>query len=201
MHKHNILILTFLWSLLISLLVNFVDSIAESDAIGFFYFPSILLSVLFSWDLHSPSQLSIVSSFVIYTLFYWLILLIIYAVIIEAYLFFRHEHHLDDLVHLFEYDGLSDHDQEVDNKISRFILDLEKNRRKHWVLQNYDDMDLTLDPQSFYTNLAKDNKHKKLIEKVLNKLSKKLQKKLGRERAEQIINQLHEKRFHVNNNE
>ena len=119
----------------------------RSDALGFFYFPAILLSVIFSGGSHSPSAAAGWSSFVAYTLLYWGVFLIVYALLWQYYLLRKASPHLDSANNALKLARLQNLESpNFDNCLQAFGLaveEVENSRRRHLLLKNVDSLNLS----------------------------------------------------------
>ena len=194
MHIRNIILTTLVWAVIISAAFTFFPQLARFDVLGLFYFPSILLSVIFSGGDHSPSALSSWSSFLIYTLFYWAILLIVYASLLEIYLRSKVLHHLEDAKrHMTSGEPSSNLTLE---KIGFAIREVETNRRKHFLLKNMDNIDLTLAPNVIAAHAISGDKEVGPIKNLLKHLEAKLLPEVGSEKVTKLMAKLHQDADH-----
>lgn len=142
MHKRNITLTALVLAAIITCAFVFFQGPNHSNVIGILYFPAILLSVIFSGG-HSPSAVAGWSSFIIYTLFYWVVFLVVYVLLLEIYLLRQILHHLDDAKHNLISEQ-ADSKMALE-KIGHAIAELETRRRKHFLLQPID-LDLSEAP-------------------------------------------------------
>jgi hypothetical protein len=144
MHKRNTAVVALALAVPITIGVTMWSSLHRSDFVEIIYFPAIILSVLFSGRSHSPGAVAEWSSFIVYTLLYLVIFLILYALLLEFYLLRR------GLANLHEFDAkerLEDSpSQSTLEEIGRAIHDVESTRRKHWLLDNTTSIDLSESP-------------------------------------------------------
>jgi hypothetical protein len=145
MHKRNTVLIALAYAAVITLVVSLWTSVHRSDAVGIVYFPAIMLSILFSGGSRSIGAVSEWSSFVVYTLFYLIVFLVVYVLLLEAYLLRR------GFVHLQPPSGgegqaTESNSQTRLDQLGRAIHDVESKRRKHWLLDDTKSIDLTEAP-------------------------------------------------------
>jgi hypothetical protein len=138
MHKRNITIIALVLAAVITGAFAIPGYLNHSGALGLFYFPYVLLSVLVasitSNNGHSPSAGVGWSCFVVYTIMYWGIFLAVYALLLELYLLRQvcRLRHLDDAAQCLASEKPDS--KMALGKIGEAIKELETRRRKHNVL-------------------------------------------------------------------
>jgi hypothetical protein len=144
MHKRNTALIALLLAVPITLIVTLWSSAHRSDAVGIFYFPALLLSVILSGRTREIGPVAEWSSFIAYTLAYVLIALIVYALLLEFYLLRRG---LAQLHQAYDTERTEDSTPQSNlEDLGRAIHDVESRRRKHWLLDDTKSIDLTESP-------------------------------------------------------
>lgn len=144
MHKRNTALIALLLAVPITLTMTLWDSAHRSDSLGLFYFPAILLSVVLSGGTREIGPVAEWSSFIAYTLVYVVVALAIYALLLEFYLLRRGIAQLRGA-----YDVERAEDSEPQAKLTdlgRAIREVESRRRKHWLLDDTNSIDLSESP-------------------------------------------------------
>lgn len=177
MHKRNITITALVWAAIITLAFLCFPRLYHG-IIGWLYFPTIVLAVaishFFGGNPHSPSNTVGWSSFAVYTIFYWIVFLIVYVILLEIYLLRRVLRHLEDAKQILASDK-PDSKKSLE-RIGQAIAELEARRRKHFLLKKLDLPDL---PKSQYHLLAAHAIAKEGKSRPVKALLKKLQSKVA----------------------
>lgn len=146
MHKRNILLMSLVLAALLAGTVLLFPDLNRFSVFGILYFPSLLLSVFISGN-QAPSVTSGWFSFVMLTLVYWVLILMIYALFIEMRLLRQVVHHLEDEpgagVQLASEESNTDRTLQ---KIGKALQDAVSLRRKRWLLSNLESLDLSEAP-------------------------------------------------------
>jgi len=150
-HKRNLFLTAMAWGAIVTgVLVLFPD--LRHTIVGTLHLPALALAVILAHyltgdGLHPPEVIGW-SSFVAYTLCYWIVVLIFYVMGLEFYLLHKVLHHLDDAQqHLIPvdkgggiggavFDGTDP--QKALDKIGLALQELEGKRRHHWLLKQDD---------------------------------------------------------------
>jgi hypothetical protein len=185
MHKRNTVLIALLLAAPITIAITLWH---RSDAVGVFYFPAIVLSVIFSGKSHSPGAIAEWSSFIVYTLLYLVIFLVIYALLLESYLLRQ------GLAHLQE---ISDKEPSADSspqarleELGSAIRDVETKRRTHWLLANTDSIDLSEPPDLLGARALDAAALRGPAKGIMKELTSKLIKQRGAAAAEAEIQRL-----------
>jgi hypothetical protein len=188
MHKRNTALIALLFAVPITLIVTLWSSAHRSDAVGIFYFPALLLSVIFSGRTREIGPIAEWSSFIVYTLVYVVIALIIYALLLESYLLRRGFAQLHRA-----YDTQRAEDSAPQSKmedLGRAIHDVESRRRKHWLLDNTKSIDLSEPPELLAARALRTDKPDGPAKGILKKLKGRMVKHRGVAEAEAEITKL-----------
>jgi hypothetical protein len=188
MHTRNIALTTLAWAILLSLLLTLFPDLTHFDALGIFYFPAILLSVIFSSGEHLPSVMAGWSAFLIYTLFYWAVLLIGYAFYLEFRILHNAWHLLENTAQQLASDN-PDHKLALE-KFGQALREIERNRRTHIVLKNMDGLDLNAQPQRLAAHAGSKFLHLRPVKGLFKHLETQLIQEVGAEQAGKIIAEL-----------
>jgi hypothetical protein len=188
MHKRNIALTTLAWALLISLLVTLFPGLTHFDTLGLFYFPAIFLSIVFSGGAHSPSLFAGWSSFLVYTLFYWALLLIGYVLLLEFMLLRQVLHHVESCAQ--QLCSATPDSKLALEKLGLALAEVETKRRKHFLLQNLDLPDLGVSPHLLAARALSTLAGVRPVTGLMKHLRKQLGKNVGAEQAAEIIAQL-----------
>jgi hypothetical protein len=141
MHKTNALIIAVVLTAIIGSALTFSETLHQSNVIGIFYFPVFLLSAALSGGGHNPTAPAVWSSFIAYTLVYLVIFILVYAIVCEMVLLRRGFVHLQG-----DRDAKSIADEDPATTLSDFgraVQTVEQYRRRHWVLKNVEELNLT----------------------------------------------------------
>jgi hypothetical protein len=145
MHKRNTVLIALLLAAAVTLGVTLWTSVHRSDTVGILYFPAILLSVILSGRSREIGAVAEWSAFLIYTLFYLVVFLIVYVLLLEWFLLRRgiarlDEKYVDERVQ-------SGPSQAAFESLGRAIRDVESRRRGHWLLNDTQAIDLSEPPE------------------------------------------------------
>jgi|SRR5450756_1376079 len=189
MHKRNLAITAAVLAGIVTVIFFAFEAPNHSKIVGYVYFPAILLSVIISPG-HSPSAFAGWSSFIVYTLFYWVVFLIIYVLLLEFYLLRQVLHHLDDAqTHLTAEQP--DATKGLDH-IGRAIAELETRRRKHFLLQPINTLDLTQPPHLLAAQAISRSDKSKPVKKLMKKMEAKIRATKTPEHTATIMTNLHQ---------
>jgi hypothetical protein len=144
MHKRNTALIALLLAAVVTLAVTLWTSVHRSDTVGILYFPAILLSVILSGRTREIGAVAEWSAFLVYTLFYLVVFLIIYVLLLEWVLLRRGISNLDR-THVDERLENAP-SQAAFESLGRAIRDVESRRRGHWLLDNTKTIDLSESP-------------------------------------------------------
>jgi hypothetical protein len=162
--------------------------------LGWTYFPALALSVVlshfFGGNPHSPSAVTGWSSFAVYTIFYWVVFLIIYVLLLEFYLLRKVLHHLDDAKQHLMSDK-PDSRQALE-KIGRAIAEVEARRRRHFLLQPLDLPDLNEAPHLLAARAITGAGKTRPVKGLLKKLNSRLKTEMGSTKAALVMAKLRE---------
>lgn len=188
MHKRNIALMALVYAGLIVAAFHFYSRLNHWNSVGIFYFPSIYLSVALSGNAHSPSPSAAWISFVSYTMFYWALFIVIYALLLEFYLVRRSLRHLDGTLPLL---GGSQQDSGIAlDGIGRAIAEVEAGRRRSWFLNPSKNIDLSQAPAALARNAIATSPDERAVKGVINHLHGRLTSRIGKERAEGVMSSL-----------
>lgn len=156
MHKRNTALIALLFAVPITLIVTLWSSVHRSDTVGIFYFPALLLSVILSGRTREIGAVAEWSSFIVYTLVYVVIALIIYALLLEFYLLRKGFSQLHQAYDTEKADASVSQSKLED--LGRAIHDVESQRRKHWLLDDTKSIDLSESPELLAARALRANK-------------------------------------------
>ena len=148
------------------------------------------LEHIFGGNPHSPSAVTGWSCFTAYTLFYWVLVLIIYALLLEFYLLRKVLHHLDDAKQYLT--GEKPDTRQALEKIGRAIAEVETRRRKHWLLKPLDLPDLNEAPHLLAARAIAGSSKTRPVKKLLIKLNARLASEMGSTKAAVTMAELRE---------
>src|ERR1700682_6497716 len=188
MHKRNTALIALLFAVPITLIVTLWSSAHRSDAVGIFYFPALLLSVILSGRTREIGPVAEWSSFIVYTLVYVLIALIIYALLLEFYLLRQGFAQLHQT-----YDTERAEDSAPQSKLEdlgRAIHDVESRRRKHWLLDDTKSIDLSESPELLAARAPRADKPDGPAKGILKEYKGRMAKHRGVAEAEAEITKL-----------
>jgi len=193
MHKRNLTLTALFWAGVVTAAFLFFPRIYHGS-IGWTYFPSLAISVvlshLFGGNPHSPSAVTGWSSFAIYTIFYWVVFLIIYVLLLEYYLLRKVLDHIDDAKeHLKAEKPDTRHALE---HIGQGLAELEARRRHHFLLQPLDLPDLKEAPHLLAARAITRSGKTRAVKRLLKKLNKRLAREIGSTQAAVAMAKLRE---------
>jgi hypothetical protein len=145
MNKRNVALVAFLSSLALSLAFSWFPALSHSDLLRGFYLPALILAVLLSGHRHTPTMLAGWSGFIVFTLTYWIIFLIIYTLALELYLLRKSYRNVENALGDLRTDDSAGNSSAIEH-IGRAVVDLETRRRRHFLLQKIDSVDLSEPP-------------------------------------------------------
>jgi len=193
MHKRNLILIAMFWAALVTVAFLIFPRIYHG-AVGLAYFPVIVMSValehIIGGNPHSPPAVTGWSCFAAYTIFYWVLVLIIYVLLLEFYLLRKVLHHLDDAKqHLT---GEKPDSRQALEKIGRAIAEVETRRRKHWLLKPLDLPDLNEAPHLLAARAITGSGKTRPVKKLLKKLNARLASEMGSTKAAVTMAKLRE---------
>jgi hypothetical protein len=188
MHKRNIALIASLIAAAITVIVTLWSAVHRSDALTFVYFPAILLSVIFSGMSREIGATAEWSASIVYALFYVVIFIVIYALLLEAYL-------LRSSLRLWRERAAVDRvddaaPQSTFENLGEAIAAVEARRRTHWVLSNTDSIDLNESPDVLGARALEGSLAAGPAKGVLKHLKSTLQERHGASEAEGVFAQL-----------
>jgi hypothetical protein len=173
-HKRNLTITALIWAAIITVVFLAYPRI-HHGALGFFYWPVIVISVTishFTGNGHSPSEFVGWASFGVYTILYWVIFLIVYVVLLEFYLLQQVLHHLDDAKRHLTADQPDP--KAALERIGNAMAETESRRRKHFLLKPDDSIDLNEAPHLMAARAITRPKQSRLVTKLMARLQTRL---------------------------
>jgi hypothetical protein len=177
MHKRNTALIALLLAVPITLLVTLWSSAHRSDAVGIFYFPALILSVILSGRTREIGPVAEWSSFIVYTLSYVLIALVIYVLLLEFYLLRRG---IAQLHQTYDTERAEDAAPQAKlEDLGRAIHDVESRRRKHWLLDDTKSIDLSEPPDLLAARALRADKPDGPAKGILKELKGKIAKHRG----------------------
>jgi hypothetical protein len=132
---------------------------------------AVIISHFFGGNPHSPSQAVLCATYAVYTIGYCLVFLVIYVILLEAYLLRQVLHHLDDATN--KITGEQPDSKLVLEDIGRAIGELETRRRKHFLLQP-GDLNLTDAPHLLAAKAMSKPSQAGPVKKILAKFESKI---------------------------
>ena len=193
MHKRNLTIAALFWAGVVTVAFLIFPRIYHGT-FGWSYAPAIALSVVlshfFGGNPHSPSASVGWSSFAVYTIFYWVVFLIIYVLLLEFYLLRKVLRHLDDVKQNLASDK-PDSRQALE-KIGRAIAEVEARRRRHFLLQKLDLPDLNEAPHLLAARAIAGAGKTQPVKRLLKKLNARLKTEMGSTKAALLMTKLQE---------
>ena len=193
MHKRNLTLTALFWAGVVTAAFLFFPRIYHGS-IGWAYFPSLAISVvlshLFGGNPHSPSAVTGWSSFAIYTIFYWVVFLIIYVLLLEYYLLRKVLDHIDDAKEHLKADKPDT--RHALEHIGQGLAELEARRRRHFLLQPLDLPDLKEAPHLLAARAITRSSKTRAVKRLLKKLNKRLAREIGSTKAAVAMAKLRE---------
>jgi hypothetical protein len=193
MHKRNLTLTALFWAGVVTVAFLIFPRIYHGS-IGWAYFPSIVISVglshLFGGNPHSPSAITGWSSFAVYTIFYWIVFLIIYVLLLEFYLLRKVLGHLDEAKQHLKTDKPDT--RPALEHIGQGLAELEARRRRHFLLQPLALPDLNEAPHLLAARAITNAGNTRTVKRVLKKLNKRLGREIGSTQAAVAMAKLRE---------
>ena len=222
MHKRNIALTALVLAAIIAGSFFVYHKLSHFAFLRGLYAPAILLSILLSGSSHSPSAVTVWVNFVIFTLVYWFIIWIFIAFISELLMIRRGFHHLEDVedhgtagkagtkkfpqqaaqaVVSHQQEGVEDYDAAVETeakmyleKFGKALKDVEGRRRKNFLLQNMDFLDLKESDELLAAHAISKAANERPVKVLLKQLESTLAAKKGsREAAIDFMERLKQK--------
>jgi hypothetical protein len=188
MHKRNTALIALLLAVPITLIVTLWSSAHRSDAVGIFYFPALLLSVILSGRTKEIGAVAEWSSFIVYTLLYVVIVLVIYVLLLEFYLLRRG---IAQLHQAYDTERAEDAAPQAKlEDLGRAMHDVESRRRKHWLLDDTKSIDLSEPPDLLAARALRADKPEGPAKGILKEFKGKMVKHRGVAAAEAEIAKL-----------
>ena len=173
-HKRNATLTALALTLAIAVVFFFFPRIYHGP-LGVYYLPSLVLAVFishFTTDQHFPPEYIGWISFAVYTIFYFVIFLLIYVLILEIYILRKVLHYLDDAKEDLDPDQADS--QKALEKIGSAIIEAEAQRRRHFLLKPVDAIDLKKAPHLLAAESITASNQPPFIRKLLKKLQSRL---------------------------
>jgi hypothetical protein len=187
MHRLNIFLTALLLALLITVAFRLFPVLNHFDVVGWMYFPAIVATVLMSGNKHAPSE---VAGWIVgYTLAYWGVFFVIYAILLELSLIrrgFRREGIIDFSLHSKD---------EMSGVLQRFgvaLTTIESRRRQHFFLRNLESLNLADSPEELGAHAIANLGDERLIKAMLKHFQSRLAREMGKRDAVAFINELKE---------
>ncbi len=187
MHKRNIVLTALVLAALVTGLFM-IPAVKHSSVAGFVYFPSILLTVILSGGVHSPSAAAGWASFLTYTLIYLVAFLVLYAFLLELYLLRSAFEHIDEVQHGL-IQGQASSTDNLD-RLGRAIVDLETRRRRHFLLEDMSGLDLKEPPHLLAAHALAEAKRRAPIKRLVARLQSRVTAEAGHDAAVKAIARL-----------
>jgi hypothetical protein len=195
MNKRNIALTALLLAAVLTGVFALSDSANRNTAVGLFYFPAVFLAVVLSGLSHSPGAVAAWSSFILYTLLYWGLFFVIYAILLEYYLLTKAMPHLRDArPHVRQQlvqDSPGGAAETALVAIGRAIKEVERRRRTHFFLRGVPEIDVSAPDEQVGTRALALLAHHRHVKGVLRRFRKELEGELGKAQAGQLILDLH----------
>jgi hypothetical protein len=190
MHKRNITLVAMLLAAVLAGALLLSPAFKHSDAIGVLYAPAIILAILFSGGSHSPSAIADWSSFIVYTLFFWVFFLIIYAVLWQMHLVRKASRHLGRGEDLKLYIAAAESDpRKALERIGIAIAETEARRRKHLLLKRID-LDLNEGYELIAARAVTEASNERFVKSLLKRVEARLRKEIGAQNAANFMTKL-----------
>jgi len=184
-HKTHIALVTLIVAIALAALFTLAPSVTHFEALSILYLPSLALAILFSDGGH-PGEVSIWASFLVYTLIYWAVLLVAYALVLDAFIGSRARRSLHQRLQSMRGDALND--EGLLKLAGSEIRKLEVRRSGHFFLKSVDTVGRSDDALG-KTIFAAPATHR-LAGSFVKAVSQHVQSELGGERAKSLIGRL-----------
>jgi hypothetical protein len=197
MNRRNIALTALVLAALLTGVFAIFETVNRNAALGIFYFPAIVLAVILSGFSRSPSEVAAWSSFIVYTVFYWLLFLVLYAILLEYYLLTKSAPHLRRTRHLLATEGLVRAPQHVSagpalEGIGQAVREVETRRRGHFLLGSIPAVDLSEDERHLGARALVSLGNYRPVKGVLRRFRRELEQELGKTEAARFLQGLHE---------
>jgi len=188
MHKRNITLTAMVLAAIITASFYLFPGLNHSDVLGVFYFPAILLAVVLSGGSHSPSEVYGWSAFVAYTLLYGVAYLVCYVLLLEMYLLRRSLPELDKALN--DLRNGESHSSLYLRHVGNALKDLEVRRRRHYLLQPVEEIDLDLEPDVFAAHAIANLNTKHPVARLMRRLGSHISNQQGPAAAKTMITRI-----------
>jgi hypothetical protein len=188
MHKRNVTLIALVLAAITTLLVEFVPPLRHSEWVGLLHFPAIVLAVALSGGSHSPSAAAGWTAFIAYAGTYCILFVVSYALVLEAALLHGALRRLDRMAD--EPDSMQEDPHVHLQHLGQALGELEARRRRHWVLQDMEGLDLAQDPESLARAAVQCHRDHRVVRRSLARMQRNLTTKLGPQRAAAAMSRL-----------
>ena len=185
MHKRNTVLIALLLAAVVTMGVTLWTSVHRSNAVGVVYFPAILLSVILSGRSREIGAVAEWSAFLVYTLFYLVMFLVIYVLLLEWFLLRRG---IADFHQTFDHERTEEApSQAAFESLGRAIHDVESRRRGHWLLDDTRSIDLSESPDMLGARALEGSAAEGPAKGLLKEVKDRLAKERGAAAADAIV--------------
>jgi hypothetical protein len=170
MNRRNAALLAAVLALLITCAMEFLPFLRRADITGIFYVPAIALSFILMGGGHSPTPVAGWTAFIVYTLLYLAVFIVIYVFVLEWYLLTRTlaGSQADRLSGAKEVSSESASLSDVGWAMQR----IESRRRGHFLLKADESIDMKEDPAVTAARALTSAEPRKSVARVIGRLAK-----------------------------
>jgi hypothetical protein len=194
MNKKNVAVTAAVLAAIITGLFFLFPGLNRSPIMDVVYFPAVLLTVIFSSDSHSPSAIAGWSAFLSYTLVYLVAFVVLYAFLAELYLIrtarvaVNHSTRTAYALRATEGDNVT----EYLRGLGKAVAELETRRRRNFLLDKIDDLDLAQPPAVLGAQAIMTSENKRPIKHLLKELESQLTRSEGAAQAQVTMDRIRE---------
>lgn len=191
MHKRNTFLIALLLAFALAGFTLVAPGLSDGAVFNAFFLLPVMVSLLLAGGLHAPGPVSWWCSFLAFSLFYWGVLLVAYALALEVYLVRQAFRSLDAHVRSLG----PEHElrpEDTFEALGRALHDLETHRRRHWLLADAEELDLTLAPQALAARALTRHRDSRPVKKLMKRYQATLGDRVGTTVAARMVKDLHE---------
>lgn len=192
MNRRNIALTALAVAAGLTVLFAMSEAMNRNEILGIFYFPAIFIAVVLSGGKHAPTAVTGWSSFVVYTVFYWAVFFVVYAVLLELWLSRRSALHLREASRTLTAEGRNGESREALGALGRAIKEFETRRRRHFFLKSTTAIDLSQEDHQLGAQAIVALRNQRPVKVMLRRFEKELAGRVGKQEAARRLQRLHE---------